>query len=314
MYTSIYMEVLVLDGKSYVKASKAAKELGYATDYVGQLCRSGKVDSHLIGRTWYVNQEELGTHKVEKKRMSRVKAREYAKKTIEEHRQKNAKTRNVYTNIAIQYGTDEEPLIPKVEKHLVIKTEKPKRADTRVREEKGDDMVLENEGEEVIMSGALNVVDVTDGPIDDETVILHPSDVVISSDRNSEPRNKKTIEDKPKGINLEEIAHTPRKSFVERLEETHATLPSTDTEESIAVTTEVVTDEAEADISNVSEGHDITRTTSALIILIVYLIASIALTLVRTTSYVPNGMGSMDIHTTYEFHIKETINQILLKI
>ena len=46
------MEVLVLDGKNYVKASKAAKELGYATDYVGQLCRSGQVDAHLIGRTW----------------------------------------------------------------------------------------------------------------------------------------------------------------------------------------------------------------------------------------------------------------------
>ena len=54
MYTQWYMEILVLDGKTYVKASKAAKDLGYATDYVGQLCRNDQIDAHLIGRTWYV--------------------------------------------------------------------------------------------------------------------------------------------------------------------------------------------------------------------------------------------------------------------
>ena len=48
------MKKVTYDNKEYVKASEVAKKFKYTQDYVGQLCRSGKVDARLIGRSWYV--------------------------------------------------------------------------------------------------------------------------------------------------------------------------------------------------------------------------------------------------------------------
>lgn len=164
------MEVLVLDGKSYVKASKAARDLGYATDYVGQLCRGGKVDAHLIGRTWYVNKDELSTHRTEKKRMSRVKAREYAKRSIEDYKQKST---NISKNIDIRYENDTEALLPETKKLRV--TSEPIRKEFAYEDRvDGDEMEVFNKGEQVVMSGSIEVEDVTDGPVDTETTFLTP--------------------------------------------------------------------------------------------------------------------------------------------
>ncbi len=58
------MEVLVIDGVEYVKASVVAKRFRYTADYVGQLCRSGKVAAKLVGRTWYVSSDSISGHKV----------------------------------------------------------------------------------------------------------------------------------------------------------------------------------------------------------------------------------------------------------
>ncbi len=165
------MEVLVLDGKSYVKASKAAKDLGYATDYVGQLCRSGQVDAHLIGRTWYVNPDDLGTHRFEKKRMSRVKARVQAKKAIEERRLKVTEEPKSYKNIDIRYEQDPKELIPETRKIEVTSL-----SSRFVHEEPEYDQetIIENKGNKVLMSGDLEVVDVTDAPVETDIVTLTP--------------------------------------------------------------------------------------------------------------------------------------------
>lgn len=57
------MEVISIDGIEYVKATQLAKRLKYTTDYIGQLCRAGKVKAKLVGRTWYVNPESIAEHK-----------------------------------------------------------------------------------------------------------------------------------------------------------------------------------------------------------------------------------------------------------
>lgn len=57
------MNSVTVDGKNYVKAKHLARELGYTTDYVGQLCRAEKVDAQLVGRSWYVNEASLRAHK-----------------------------------------------------------------------------------------------------------------------------------------------------------------------------------------------------------------------------------------------------------
>lgn len=60
-------ETLVgIDGKEYISASRASDVSGYHQDYVGQLARSGKVDSRQIGNRWYVERGKLMAHKSEK--------------------------------------------------------------------------------------------------------------------------------------------------------------------------------------------------------------------------------------------------------
>jgi hypothetical protein len=54
---------LFFDGVEFISASQAAKKIGYASDYVGQLCRQEKIPCRLIGRTWYVDYSALVDHK-----------------------------------------------------------------------------------------------------------------------------------------------------------------------------------------------------------------------------------------------------------
>ncbi len=58
---------LLVDGKTYISAIRASKKIGYASDYIGQLCRGGKIPGKLIGRSWYVDFDALSTHKRENK-------------------------------------------------------------------------------------------------------------------------------------------------------------------------------------------------------------------------------------------------------
>ncbi len=166
------MEALTLNGKRYIKASKAAKDFGYATDYVGQLCRTGAVDAHLVGRTWYVNPDVLGAHRVEKKRNARAKAREYAKKSIEESKTLsiNQNTKS-FRNIPIRYKTDESELIPDVKKVNIVSEEQlapvPKDTETET-------YTLLNKDKKIIMSGTIPVYDVEEETVLTDTTILKP--------------------------------------------------------------------------------------------------------------------------------------------
>lgn len=54
------------DGRDYVSASRAAKLTGYTQDYVGQLAREGTISARLIGNRWFVDREEIVTHKAGK--------------------------------------------------------------------------------------------------------------------------------------------------------------------------------------------------------------------------------------------------------
>jgi len=48
------MDEILIDEKKYISSKRAAKITGYAKDYVGQLCREGRVQAKLVGRSWYV--------------------------------------------------------------------------------------------------------------------------------------------------------------------------------------------------------------------------------------------------------------------
>ena len=57
------MDSLEFDGQVYVSTKRAAEITGYAKDYVGQLCREGRVTARLVGRSWYVSESSIKEHR-----------------------------------------------------------------------------------------------------------------------------------------------------------------------------------------------------------------------------------------------------------
>lgn len=57
------MQKISFGNKEYVKASAVAKRFKYTQDYVGQLCRSKKVDARLVGRVWYVEPDSVADYR-----------------------------------------------------------------------------------------------------------------------------------------------------------------------------------------------------------------------------------------------------------
>lgn len=50
------------DDVARVPARRAAEISGYSADYIGQLCRAGKLDAKMIGYTWYVTEKSVFDH------------------------------------------------------------------------------------------------------------------------------------------------------------------------------------------------------------------------------------------------------------
>ncbi|MHB0865982.1 MAG: hypothetical protein ACYC1Y_03765 [Minisyncoccota bacterium] len=57
------MDELLIEDKKYVSSKRAAKITGYAKDYIGQLCREGRVPARLVGRSWYVLEAAIQDHR-----------------------------------------------------------------------------------------------------------------------------------------------------------------------------------------------------------------------------------------------------------
>lgn len=299
------MDELVLEGKVFIKAARAAKNLGYATDYVGQLCRSGKIDAHLIGRTWYVNEEQLGTHRVEKKRMSRVKARAYAKKSIEENRSGKQKTQNTYKNIDIRYESDAENLLPEIKKEKPDVNYFATQADSARTEKKNtkkSEMVEESEKEE------------------DPTVVgeamYHP-EVILEDTSDSTKIEINTTEGKLEAlksisepsINFTKIK-TPKKSksdtkprFIERLEREQVDIatPTDDIHEEIP----------EEKISFPIKDGKKRKLSYILLILFVFILVIVTLPAMTVVEYSANNK-SLESHIA--FSIPKLLEIIALKI
>ncbi len=53
---------LIRNGKSYISSKRAAQIFGYTNDYIGQLCRSSKVGSIMIGRDRFVDFSSISAY------------------------------------------------------------------------------------------------------------------------------------------------------------------------------------------------------------------------------------------------------------
>ncbi|MFT5849671.1 MAG: hypothetical protein ACI9H6_000485 [Patiriisocius sp.] len=130
------MNTITIHGESFVKAADLARDLGYTADYVGQLCRSGKVDAQLVGRSWYVSEDSIREHKQNRYRGTKAADSKTIKKTLQtkdldaqdtfkvsintEHESKPSNSysdKNFYTRSTkakeANYFDDDHALIPK---------------------------------------------------------------------------------------------------------------------------------------------------------------------------------------------------------
>ncbi len=57
------MDEILIGEKVYISSKRAAKVTGYAKDYIGQLCREGRVPARLVGRGWYVLESAIQDHR-----------------------------------------------------------------------------------------------------------------------------------------------------------------------------------------------------------------------------------------------------------
>jgi len=60
------MRTVSVDGIVYTKAKEVARDFGYTADYLGQLCRSGKIECQLVGRAWYVSVDSVELYRSNK--------------------------------------------------------------------------------------------------------------------------------------------------------------------------------------------------------------------------------------------------------
>ncbi len=56
------MDHLEVGGKTYISVRRASEISGYNPDYLGQLCRGGKVRGTRVGRAWFIDSESLRAH------------------------------------------------------------------------------------------------------------------------------------------------------------------------------------------------------------------------------------------------------------
>lgn len=115
------MDEISVKGEKYIKASLIAKKFGYTADYVGQLCRSKQVKATLVGRSWYVNEDSLRSHKKSRYRSNFVKSKESVQELFQ--LQRTSLSPRFLSQVA-QYDADEGDLIPVILKPKETESEK----------------------------------------------------------------------------------------------------------------------------------------------------------------------------------------------
>lgn len=248
------METVTIDGVEYVKASVLAKRHRYTSDYIGQLCRSKKVDAHLVGRTWYVYPPSLEGHKstryaelrsgeknqneVSNTASSRVEVEAPIKKTLLRAQSPHFHDRVYWKGAA--YESDDAALLPQPDR----KTEaRPLKMPIRLAESERVRVASVSKNVSMVsqplpaiaLSGTLKVRDYSpdfelhDGGDSQENAVKH-SDSVSEAPADNEL--------KPSGVELDSGNEVPAKgsAFLRRLEPKEAlhTRPGTGTAPAMA--------------------------------------------------------------------------------
>ncbi|MCA9361269.1 hypothetical protein KC845_01785 [Candidatus Kaiserbacteria bacterium] len=208
------MEHITLGEKTFVKANIIAQELGYTSDYIGQLCRAKKVEAKLVGRSWYVNEDSIRDHKKSRYRSVKTVVKKALHKEVgrqvklnESLSQTSDKTANFYkhkssTIFTPRYHSDDSDLIPVLIKKTSAEIDKDKPSVNHripVGLAEAENIKIKNKEKvttfeasplpEVRFKGNLNIKS-ADDEIDDEEVAVDES----LSSADSTPEVDNTIE------------------------------------------------------------------------------------------------------------------------
>ncbi|NQV93116.1 hypothetical protein HQ403_01305 [Candidatus Kaiserbacteria bacterium] len=86
--TSNNKNKITLNGVNYISSKRAAKIMGYTQDYIGQLCRGGKIEARQVGRGWYIPEsvvlKNIKTESVEKQNLMDSEEIETQKKAFKD--------------------------------------------------------------------------------------------------------------------------------------------------------------------------------------------------------------------------------------
>ncbi len=118
------MNTITIQGENYVKAADLARDLGYTADYVGQLCRAGKVDAQLVGRSWYVSEDSIRDHKQTRYRGTKAADTKTIKKTLQT---KDLDEKETFA-VSVRTDTEQAPSHSFSEKNFYTRSPKPKEA------------------------------------------------------------------------------------------------------------------------------------------------------------------------------------------
>lgn len=122
------METVEVQGVTYVRAKDIARKYGYTSDYIGQLCRAGKIHAQQVGRNWFVVEDSVAEHKDGRYRsVKEVSKRELRQVRERERRRENAVNKNfssrMYPHGEIIYEADDSALLPETRKVSIVSHE-----------------------------------------------------------------------------------------------------------------------------------------------------------------------------------------------
>ena len=129
------MDIVTINGVDYQRISSLTKRFRYTADYIGQLCRSNKVDAQLVGRSWYVNPISLQNHKnnrfqktpTDEKTFNHKVEINKSRMNVEPVVTKNAartvrySDKNFFNHIhwkSVKYSSDENELLPEIKSRI----------------------------------------------------------------------------------------------------------------------------------------------------------------------------------------------------
>lgn len=218
------METLQIDGITYQKVSSAARDTGYTSDYVGQLCRAGKINAKLVGRTWYVEKDAIGGHKREKVRSNSSQTRKSIASELKVQSETNrttsvamhplfaSKSRERLLTEEVRYEKDENNLIPIVRNEIAHETSHQIQVLKSIEvlsEEEMPEEVPETPKTEVKWNGTIVVApveDVEEPAVDDEAAVVTEAqgksfsaladDVFQPSESHTEKHSHRSVEKK----------------------------------------------------------------------------------------------------------------------